>query len=314
MNRRQFAKSMSMCVAALGMSRAAGFSSAVARPAPKQVAITIDDFNVYDTPVLSGLKRNQAILDALRKRDLKAAVFVAGKYVDDAERMPLLRLWNERGHMIANHTYSHWHYPNTEFTKYTEDILRNEALLQGFPRYRKFLRFPFLKEGKTVEQRDKMRAFLKERGYRNGHVTIDASDWYIDGRLRERLKVNPQANLKPYRDFYLDHLWERAAYYDELSRQVLGRSVKHTLLLHHNVLNGLFLGDVLEMFRQKGWKLIDAEEAFTDPVFSLQPKTAPAGESLIWALAKEAGRFEDRLRYPAEDGAYEKPRMDALGL
>ena len=86
------------------------------------------------------------------------------------------------------------------------------------------------------------------------------------------------------------------------------------MLLHHNVLNGLFLGDVLDMFKLKKWKLIDAEEAFTDSVFSLLPKTAPAGESLIWALAKETGKFENLLRYPAEDGEYEKPEMDALGL
>ena len=315
MNRRQFAKNMGMCVAAFGM-RAIDFSSAAAavRPSPPRVAITIDDFNVYDIPTLSAAARNQAILDALRQRDLKAAVFVAGKYVDNAEHMPLLRLWNERGHMIGNHTYSHWYYPNIEFLKYTQDIVRNETLLQGFKRYRKFLRFPYLKEGKTAEQRDKMRAFLKERGYRNGHVTIDASDWYIDGRLRQRLKNNAQADLTPYREFYLNHLWERATYYDDLARKVLGRSVKHTLLLHHNVLNGLFLGDVLEMFTRKGWKLIDAEEAFADSVFSAMPKIAPAGESLIWALAKESGRFDKLLRYPAEDGEYEKPGMDARGL
>jgi hypothetical protein len=40
----------------------------------------------------------------------------------------------------------------------------------------------------------------------------------------------------------------------------------------------------------------------------------PAGESLIWALAKESGRFQDRLRYPGEDGVYEEPKMNTLGL
>ena len=32
-----------------------------------------------------------------------------------------------------------------------------------------------------------MRAFLTDHGYKNGAVTIDASDWYIDDRLRKRL-------------------------------------------------------------------------------------------------------------------------------
>lgn len=159
-----------------------------------------------------------------------------------------------------------------------------------------------------------MRTFLQKHGYRNGHVTIDASDWYVDGRLRERLKKNPQADTAPYRDFYLSHIWDRAMYYDDLARKALGHSVNHTLLLHHNVLNGMFLGDVLEMFKRKGWKLISVEKAYTDPVFSSAPVIIPAGESIIWALAKESGRFNKTLRYPGEGGDYEKSKMDALGL
>jgi peptidoglycan/xylan/chitin deacetylase (PgdA/CDA1 family) len=312
MNRRRFAVNLGMSAVALGASRIYSFSSR--RKRPPQVAITLDDFAVYDTPTLSGAARNRAILDALRQHKLRAGMFVAGKFVDNQTNLPLLRLWDEHGHIIANHTYSHWEYPKVEFQKFTQDILRDETLLEQFSRYRKFFRFPYLNEGETAEQRDKMRAFLRERGYRNGHVTIDASDWYVDGRLRERLERDPEADVAPYREFYLDHIWDRAVYYDGLSHKVLGRSVKHTLLLHHNVLNGLFLGDILRMFRSKGWKLIDAEEAYNDQVFSATPKVIPAGQSIVWALAKETGRFDKILRYPAEDGSYEKPRMDALGL
>jgi peptidoglycan/xylan/chitin deacetylase (PgdA/CDA1 family) len=268
MNRRQFVKGTALSVAMLGMSGTA-WLSAEKKP---QLAITMDDFNVFDTPALSGAARNQAILDALRQFNLRAMMFVAGKFVDNEKNMPLLRAWNAQKHLIGNHTYSHRYYSSVKFEDFTQDILRNEALLEQFPRYRRFFRFPYLHEGKTVQQRDQMRAFLKEHGYRNGHVTIDASDWYVDDRLRKRLKDNPNADVKPYRDFYLNHLWERATYYDELSRKIKGRSVRHTLLVHHNVLNGLFLGDVLQMFKSKGWKLIDSTEAFTDPVFSAEPR------------------------------------------
>jgi peptidoglycan/xylan/chitin deacetylase (PgdA/CDA1 family) len=311
MNRRQFAKALGMCVVALSAGRATYSSSAGAQP---EIAITMDDFNVYDTPALSGAARNQAILDALDKYNIKAGLFVNGKYLVDEKNLALLRLWDERGHMIANHTYSHRYYPRADFQEFTQDILRNEALLKQFSHYRKYFRFPYLKEGNTAEQRDRMRAFLSAHDYRNGHVTVDASDWYVDDRLRERLKKNPQADTAPYREFYLSHVWERAAYYDDLARKVLGHTVRHTLLVHHSVLNGMFLGDVLQMFKRKGWKLISAEKAYADPVFSKAPSIVPAGESLIWALAKETGKFDKLLRYPGEDGDYEKPKMDALGL
>jgi hypothetical protein len=112
----------------------------------------------------------------------------------------------------------------------------------------------------------------------------------------------------------LSHIWDRANFYGSLSKKVLGRSVKHTLLLHHNLLNALFLGDLLHMFESKGWHLIDAQEAFKDPVFSARPDIVPAGESIIWALAKESGKFEEYLRYPGECDKYEEHKMNQLGL
>ena len=279
-----------------------------------QIAITLDDFNLFNTPVLSAEQRNKAILEAFRARNLKAAMFVAGKYIDNETKRDYLKSWSNAGHIVANHTYSHSSYPKTSFESFSCDVLRGEAVIRDFHNFQKYFRFPYLKEGDTIEKRDRMRQFLKQNGYRNGYVTIDASDWYVNNRLLERLKKEPKADTTPYKSFYLEHLWERAKYYNELSQKVLGRSVKHTLLLHHNDINGLFLGDVLQMFAEKGWKLIDAQEAFTDVVFSAEPNTVPAGESIIWALAKESKKFERELRYPAEDGEYEKAKMDKLGL
>lgn len=84
------------------------------------------------------------------------------------------------------------------------------------------------------------------------------------------------------------------------------------MLLHHNLTTALFLNDLIDMFKSKGWKVIDAAEAFSDPVYNSQPANVPAGESLIWALAKEKGN--KTLRYPAESDVYEKAEMDKLGL
>jgi hypothetical protein len=132
--------------------------------------------------------------------------------------------------------------------------------------------------------------------------------------MTERLKQNPKADTSGYRDFYLAHMWERSAFYDDLARRVAGRPVRHTVLLHDNLLNALYLPDLLRMYEQKGWRLIDAGRAFDDPVFRAEPNILPAGESIVWALAKESKRFDAELRYPGEDGPYEKEKMDRLGL
>lgn len=280
------------------------------------VAITLDDPNTYETPRFLPKERDEQIRATLRKFKLKTALFVCGMRVDNPEGQNLLKAWDKDGHWIANHTYSHENLNSSKISYdfFSKDFERCDKIISKLTHFQKFFRFPFLKEGDTQQKRDLMRKKLMQMGYQQGAVTIDASDWYMDERLAARLKQNPKADLKPYRDFYLKHIWDRANYYDQMAKTVVGRQIKHTLLIHHSLLNALFLGDLLKMFQEKGWRLIDAAEAFKDPVFERFPNILPAGESLIWGLAKESGKYEGKLRYPGEDGDYEKEKMDQLGL
>jgi hypothetical protein len=271
----------------------------------------MDDANWKSIPAPYADTACEKILAALSQ---KAVLFAVGHHVDNETGRAILDRWAKAGHTLGNHTWSHKNYHSVDPAWFEQDILKNETFLQSWPNYRKLFRFPLLKEGKTAETRDTLRRFLAQHGYRTGHVTIDASDWYYDQRLRERLAAEPGFAVARYREPYLKHLWDRANYYNDLSVKVLSRSIPHTILVHYNLINALFLGDALAMFRQRGWDVISAEEAFKDPVFSRAPKTAPAGESLVWALAKESGRFDAMLRYPGEDDVYEKPILDRLGL
>lgn len=286
-----------------------------ADPRP-QVAFTIDDVAWTGIPEPFRREASQKLLGALGQHgDLQAALFVSGSNVDSAPGRAILQSWSDQGHMIANHTWSHRVYNDSiEPAEFAQDMLRCDQLIRSFTSFRPYFRFPALKEGTTRQRRDWMRTFLRDHHYRNGAVTIDASDWYYDQRLRTRLAQDPDFDISRFRESYLTHIWSRATYYDELARKVLGGPVRHTLLLHFNLLNALFLADLLEMFRRKGWSTINAEQAYRDPVFGREADTVPAGESLLWALAKETGRFERELRYPGEDDVYEKPILDRLGL
>lgn len=286
----------------------------------RTLAITLDDPDTTNnTPLLSIEARNAAILSALAAHKLHAALFVCGKRVDSELGRRHLRAWADAGHLLGNHSWSHAFYPRTPFSEFSADVSRCDALLAEFSPSEKRFRFPYLKEGDTVAQRDAMRGFLDAQGYRAGAVTIDASDWAIDARLRRRLDQDPGADLTPYRSFFLEHIAARAEYYATLADRAVRRPspntpIPHTLLLHHNLLNALFLGDLLTHLRAQGWTLIDARAAFADPFFDTRPDIVPAGESLVWATARAAGSFDAELRYPAEDERYEAPRMDTLGL
>lgn len=310
LNRREFTRTLGIAAAALGLPRI-GLST-TSQP---QFAITIDDFAWHNAVHLTAEDRNRAILGVLNAHRARAALFVVGQNVEEERGKAMLQKWDDAGHIIGNHTYTHRSLSSRiSIAEYEQDILRAEVVLKDFKQFRRMFRYPLLKEGDTAAKRDQVHAFLKVHGYGIGHVTIDNSDWIVDQRLRVRLQKDPNANAKPYRDFYLEHMWDRAQYYDSLAKRVLGRPVKHTILTHFNLLNGLFLGDLIEMLKSKGWQLIGAAEAFTDPVFRAQPKVLPAGESIVWSLAKATGKIPMSLRYPAEDGEYETARMDKLGL
>ncbi len=289
--------------------------SNVKKQKPK-VCFSFDDGSTSDKPGYAWNEWNNLLLEKLHENNLQAVFFAACGGLDNEKGKQVLSSWSQHGHLIANHSYSHKSYDNaaTTYEFFVADFLRNDSLINTYPGYTKLFRFPYLKEGDTEKKRDDFRAFLKEQGYRNGHVTIDASDWYVYSRMLKRLKENPKANLEPYKKFYLEHIYERAVYYNELSLKLTGRQINHTLLLHHNLTSALFMGDLIALFKAKGWEVVNASEAYKDDIYKQVSNTMPAGESLIWALAKEKGSYENILRYPAEDSKYEEPKMNTLGL
>src|SRR5688572_32170412 len=98
MNRRDFINS-------LGAFSIAGMVGIDERVGTPQVAVTMDDPAIVETPKLKAEDRNRAILDALAKHsNLKAALFVCGKRIDSEAGKSLLSAWDREGHIIANHS------------------------------------------------------------------------------------------------------------------------------------------------------------------------------------------------------------------
>ncbi|HNP08264.1 MAG TPA: polysaccharide deacetylase family protein [Cyclobacteriaceae bacterium] len=281
-----------------------------------KISFTFDDGSTNDFDDYKLERWNQLLLDQLNKHNLKAILFSSGYNKETKKGQYVLSSWNDAGHLIANHTYSHPNFNSktVSLKNFEFELIRNDSIINKYSNYIRYFRFPYLKEGNTEEKVNGFRQILKQNEYKNGNVTIDASDWYVDSRLVKRLKENPKADISGFRDYYKNHLFNRATFYDSLAFQLTNRRINHVILLHHNLAAALFLDDLIEHFEANGWEVINADDAYLDPIYNEIPGTIPAGESLIWALAKESGKFEDVLRYPAEDGDYEKPFMDKLGL
>jgi peptidoglycan-N-acetylglucosamine deacetylase len=259
----------------------------------QSVAITLDDGpRLADTPLMSPQQRNQAVLDALKTRDVQATLFVTVSYgADRPEGLALARAWGDAGHTIGNHTVTHLdlHKNDVSLQRYQREVQDTDAVIRVLPGYRKWFRFTFLREGNTPEKRDGMREFLKAQGYRNAYVSLDTSDWRLDEALVTTLAKDPKADIAPIKAAYLAHVRQRAEAYRDLALELQGREVPQVLLLHHNLINALWLGDVIDQFRAMGWRITTPEQAFADPMYALQPERAVPGQSLLLSLLRSRG-------------------------
>ena len=277
------------------------------------IGLTFDDgFDPTRNPKAELL--NTRILHALEEEQLHAFVFPSLSQMGGERGLALIEQWSAAGHGVGNHTATHRSLgsPKVTLSSFIADVERADDALRELPTWQPMLRFPYLKEGDTAAKRDGMRQWMSEHGYRSAPVSIDSSDWYYNQRYVALQAAGRNEPVKRLKRAYVRHLLDRAAYYDNLAREVIGRSPAHVLLLHTNALNAAALPDVIEAFRNKGWHFVAARTAFEDPLYAMQPMTLPAGESIVWALAKERG--VDGLRYPAEDAAYERPQLQRLGL
>lgn len=309
MNRRAFLAS----AAALS---ACSQSPATSSYSEKKIAVTMDDFALGFDKVLSPLERNAAILAAFKSHSHKAAGFVSGNLAtSDGARSDLahevIKSWSDAGHLIGNHTWSHKNSSQTEPEIVKADILRNDEYLAQFTAYEKVFRFPYLAEGKTVEKIETYRAFMDEKGFQNAAVTIDTIDWFVSERLENRISENPDADLSGYRDYYVDSVLLLANLKHDLARQLGFDALPHSLLVHHNILNGLFLQDVMDALASDGWMFVDAHDMLKHPLYRLKPDTATRGRSLLSVLAQEAG-LDARL--PEQYRGFGKETLESLGL
>lgn len=281
-----------------------------------KISFSFDDGETSSYKGFPFEKWNKGILDALSKHKLKAILFVKGNITSNKNGRAVLKTWSEAGHLIANHSYSHPNFGSKKATAtlFEKELLLTDSIIQEYDGYTKLFRFPYLKAGSTIDQRDSYQEILKNHQYKNGHVTIDASDWYSNNLLIEQLNKKNSASFDALKEFYLDHLYKRALFYDSLSTALLNRKIPHNILLHHNLSASIFLDDLINKFKENNWEIIDAKQAFQDSVYQLVPKTLPAGEGLVWALCKESGKFNEVLRYPAESASYEKDNAEIRGL
>lgn len=278
----------------------------------QEIALTFDDVPLSDGAIYTGTQRSSQIIETLKKNGIKQAAFFVVTSQINREGLQRMKMYSDAGHLLGNHSHSHNWINAMGTAKYISDIQKADSILKStkLP-YEPWYRYPFLDEGPTKTSRDSIRAALAALSLRNAYITIDNYDWYINGALGKAINSNAKINYNELKKFYLEHVYNSIQFYDNIGRQVLGRSPRHVLLLHENDLAALFLGDLIQMLKDKGWKIISPEEAYTDPIATQSPDVLFHNQGRLGAIAFAKGLKPAALVQQSEDEKYLEQLMMA---
>lgn len=272
-------------------------TKAVGRTAPihgdKRIALTFDDSPRGPGAFLEPAARGQLLRAALKRAGVKQAAFFSNPGRADAGGISEKELlaYAKAGHVLANHTANHVALSDVSAERFIADIAEAEHWLKAHPGYRPWFRFPQLNEGnRDHAKRDAVRVALKEMGLRNGYVTADGWDWYLENLAIKAKKAGKPMDMDGLRDLYVETHVESANFADNLARRTLGRAPAQVLLLHETDLGALYIEDLVRALRADGWTIITADEAYADPMGKLPlPVKANANGTLIQMLSWERG-------------------------
>lgn len=116
-----------------------------------------------------------AILDALKKHNVKATFFLVGNYITSSP--DLVRRMVDEGHIVANHTYNH---PNMTKISTMEAFRKEIEELEGAYREatgQELIKYYRPPQGKYSEENLKM---AQDLGYKTFFWSLAYVDWYND--------------------------------------------------------------------------------------------------------------------------------------
>lgn len=258
----------------LGLLVLCGVSFAGETLTPKQepireVAITIDDLPFVGTTrnrpknLEREHKRFMKILNAIKERGVPASGFVVAGTIEKGQ-WELLEAFHKAGLTIANHTYSHLNLNATSAERYIKNIERADQVLAPLMGNPKYFRYPYLAEGRG-KRKEEVLEYLKTHDYVVAPVTIDSKDFQFNQQLyRVRYRQRPNYVQTTLKRRYLNYIWAQTKRAERKADTLTGKPVKQILLLHANLLNSFVMGDIIDMYQSKGYKIISIEEAMKD--------------------------------------------------
>lgn len=274
----------------------------------RRIAVTIDDlpWARVDEIVPADLQaRHAALMAQLRQAHVPVVGFVnENKLEVDGQvqpaRVQMLRDWLDAGYVLGNHTYSHMDLNAKGVAAFQQDFLRGETVLRPLLAERgqvpQWMRHPYLRAGRTAEERVQMDAFFKQHGYRVAPVTVDNGEWvwafaYANVMNQQPDSAAREATLAQLRKGYVPYMLNKLDYYEQQSQALLGYALPQVWLMHANELNAATFGELVAATKRRGYRFVSLDEAMRDPAYArgAEGYNGRYGPSWLhrWAMAEK---------------------------
>jgi peptidoglycan/xylan/chitin deacetylase (PgdA/CDA1 family) len=246
--------------------------------AAQKLAITFDDLplNGLLPPGVTRAETTRNVLAILKKRRVPPVYgFINAKKLEgNADGAEALKLW-AAAEPLGNHTYSHMDLEQNTVEAYQREIEENEPALELLTADAKdnwhWFRYPYLREGDTVEKRRAVRAYLKAHGYRIAQVTLDWEDYLWNFAYARCAAKNDTKSIEWLRSSYLNTASEFIDLGRAQAKLIYGHEINYVLLMHLGAFSSTILPDALDLLKKKGFKLVTLEEAQSDPAYDGDP-------------------------------------------
>jgi peptidoglycan/xylan/chitin deacetylase (PgdA/CDA1 family) len=278
----------------------------------QQMAVTFDDLPVHGaTPVgTTRLEIAQSILATL-KRDKMPPVygFLNGRRTEeDPKSLEVLKAWQAAKQPLGNHTWAHLDLTKETPEEFEAEVSRNEPLLESLMGKQDWhwLRYPYLREGDTVEKRRAVRTWLSAQGYKIAQVSMDFEDYLWNDPYARCADRHDETSIRKLHDSYLAVADRYYGLFRELSQMVYGRDVKYVLLMHIGAFDARMLPELLALYRAKGMRFISLPDAMSDPAYNDDPDIGdPWGGAFLELMMKKR-----QLKLPENSKPYKE--LDAM--
>jgi peptidoglycan/xylan/chitin deacetylase (PgdA/CDA1 family) len=248
--------------------------------AAQKVAITFDDLPVNGMlpPGVTRAETTRNVLAILKKRHVPPVYgFINAKKLEgSADGADALKLW-AAAEPVGNHTYSHMDLEQNTAEAFEREIEEDEPVLEllakkGGPENDwRWLRYPYLHEGDTVEKRRAVRTYLKAHGYRIAQVTLDWEDYLWNTAYARCVAKADKKSMEWLETSYLSTASEFLDLGREQAKLIYGHEINYVLLLHLGAFSSTILPEALDLLKKKGFKLVTLEEAESDPAYEGDP-------------------------------------------